>query len=638
MDASRQAIEEARRERAKFIERVRAAERLANENPLRYRRRVMLLAAIGYGYIFLILALSLLVLACVVWMLINTKGSGSLDVRLIIVVVFLIFTIIKSLWVKIEAPEGLYISRSDAPTLYKTVDDIADAIHAPKPSQIILDLDLNAAAVQRPRLGVFGWYENYVVLGWQLLEGLPYEEVRGIIAHELGHLSADHGRFGLWAYRIDETWNQLRENMSKGGYGLSIIFRWFVRWFSPRFSALTFAVRRADEYEADRSSVQLVGAKTAASALMRLHVKRKVFSRWADDEYWREVTKASAYPAGILDRLTELAAEPTTSEEYKTIINTRLKDKTGFSSTHPSLSDRIQAMGDTQGAIDEAVSQVAETAAVRIFGNQYEAIKAKIAGHEHDDFVKEWTRQSKRYTEWRSTLKSLEEKRDAGALTEPDRVLVAVYRDRLESSQVGMQLYKELYDEGVVSPILFINYGFSLLDEGDRSGIELIERALELDPNMREHGQQRIARFYWETGDHESLDNLNEVRFDAQIESQEVDQERRKALVSDEFIQHTLGSVEVEQLRESLLQIEQLRLAYLVSKKLSNGTSTPFLFVFGKPAMLDKPMKRQALQQAVIKKGSFPKLIMVFAPENPKVWKKRLNDIPGSILIDRLKK
>src|SRR5207249_200161 len=113
---------------------------------------------------------------------------------------------------------------------------------------VLLTDDFNAAAAQRPRLGIFGWQENYLLLGLPLMLALTPGQFRSVVAHELGHLSGNHGKFGGWIYRINRTWEQLVERMTQSRSWVSGIFTKFFGWYMPFFEAYSFVLRRQQEY------------------------------------------------------------------------------------------------------------------------------------------------------------------------------------------------------------------------------------------------------------------------------------------------------------------------------------------------------------------------------------------------------
>ena len=219
---------------------------------------------LGYGYLGLVLVVALaLTVGVVLFIVHGGRGAGTFKIALVLII--FLFGILRSLWVKIEGPQGLPLSKERAPELWREVETIADRLNAPRPDQILLDEDFNASASQWPRFGVFGGYRSALSLGLPLLAGLSPDEARGVIAHEFGHFSGKHGRFGVWIYRVNATWQQMLINL-----GNSIVFTTFIQWFQPRFAATSFAIRRQHEYEADRAAAEIVGAPTVAATLSRL--------------------------------------------------------------------------------------------------------------------------------------------------------------------------------------------------------------------------------------------------------------------------------------------------------------------------------------------------------------------------------
>ena len=96
----------------------------------------------------------------------------------------LIALIAQALFVKIEAPDGQRVTREQAPILWADVDALTKELNAPKIHDIVIDMDTNAGAQQRPTLGIFGRYRNTLLLGLPLMEMLPKDEMRAMMAHE----------------------------------------------------------------------------------------------------------------------------------------------------------------------------------------------------------------------------------------------------------------------------------------------------------------------------------------------------------------------------------------------------------------------------------------------------------------------
>jgi hypothetical protein len=153
--SAQKVAEEIRQRHRRFVELIKRQEELARTNPGAYKLKVRLLAALGYGYIYAVLLLLILLLAGTVLLLVSGKAS-YLGVKLLIFVVPVAFLIARSLFLKIERPEGLQLQRSDAPKLFDEIESIRHRLGSIKVQKVILDNSFNAAAAQLPKWGAIG--------------------------------------------------------------------------------------------------------------------------------------------------------------------------------------------------------------------------------------------------------------------------------------------------------------------------------------------------------------------------------------------------------------------------------------------------------------------------------------------------
>src|SRR5207249_11068756 len=103
----------------------------------------------------------------------------------------------------------------------------------PRLHRTLIAAFVNVGVVHRPRLALFGWYRNYLLLGLPLMQTLSPEEFRTALAHELGHLSRQHGRFGSWIYRIRVMW--LRLGAQPQGWHGGLATQWLLTRWAPYF-------------------------------------------------------------------------------------------------------------------------------------------------------------------------------------------------------------------------------------------------------------------------------------------------------------------------------------------------------------------------------------------------------------------
>jgi Zn-dependent protease with chaperone function len=322
---------------------VRQHEQESRANERAYLRRVVLFALLGYAYVVGVLVVLLAIIGGLIWIVAVTRSGSLLIVKLGLPAGVVGFTIVKGMWVRIEPPTGIALARGQAPKLFAEVDRIARTLQAPRPGRILVTHDFNAFVSQLPRLGVFGWHQNYLVLGVPLMVALTPAQFRAIIAHELGHLSRAHGRIGVWLHRVRMTWIQIMQEFEKQGRS-SGLFQKFLGWYAPRFSAYAFVLDRAQEYEADRQAAAVAGRDQSARALARVEVMGRHLDQRFWPSLWSGVRETRDAPHDVYSRLHESLQQPPSIEDVTVWLADARSARTGLADTHPSLSDRLAAL------------------------------------------------------------------------------------------------------------------------------------------------------------------------------------------------------------------------------------------------------------------------------------------------------
>lgn len=183
--------------RERFEQLIAAAERDIQHNPRRYTIKVALLALLGYAVIFGMLLVLIGLVGGLGWAALASTAFilFLFKTKLIFALLIMIYVLLRALWVRFQAPVGYRVKAKQYPAIFTELKSLSRKLKAPKVHQVILTPEYNAAIVQTPRLGVFGWYKNTLILGVELLLSQSPAQVRSVIAHELGHLSGKHSRF-----------------------------------------------------------------------------------------------------------------------------------------------------------------------------------------------------------------------------------------------------------------------------------------------------------------------------------------------------------------------------------------------------------------------------------------------------------
>ena len=128
---------------------VRRLEPQARARPVAYRRKVVLLAILGYAFIASLLLVLFGFAAVVVYLALT--GTVILLLKLLIPIGGVFFVIARSLYVKFEPPGGVRLKRDQVPELFRMIEDVRRSIQGPQIHEVRVNGDTNAGVVQVPR-------------------------------------------------------------------------------------------------------------------------------------------------------------------------------------------------------------------------------------------------------------------------------------------------------------------------------------------------------------------------------------------------------------------------------------------------------------------------------------------------------
>lgn len=561
---------------------VKRLEKIARQHPDKYKFRVGLLASLGYVYIGLVMIGLLLAAAILIWLVVASGRIDGLVIKLLILLLIPVFIVGRSLFITFPPPEGIELDATKAPGLFSLVRQLTKQLQAPQFHHILLTRNFNAGVVQVPRLGLLGWNRNYLIVGLPLMQALSVNQFKAVLAHELGHLSGNHSRFSGWIYRIRKTWLQILQRLQQSNHsGSAILFEWFFKWYSPFFSAYSFVLNRMNEYEADRCAAELVGAQTAAEALINSEIKAclehsfwSAFVKQAENEV--EPPKV-AYTNLLTTLKTDLAEH--NSQQW---IKQALARKTDNTDTHPCLSDRLAALNYSSN-IELSLSKLlpSTTAAEALLGSKW-------LKHYTTQFDQLWAREVA--TSWRQEhaylkqsqqqLKALDEKAKTQTLTPTEEWERICYIYEHQGSEVALPLIQAFLTNQPDHAGANYTLGQLLLKQGNTTGIAYLERAMAKDYQVVIPGCEILYSFFKQQGQLKEAQRYGD-RLDRHHQLlARAHQERVLITEHDAFKPHDLSSELVDSLRQQVSSLPKLKEAYLVQKVVTHFPQKP-LYVIG---------------------------------------------------------
>lgn len=545
-------------------------EESAKRNPGLYKLRVVGLALFGYGYLVGIL---LLLIALLIGALASLAVLKGLAIKLIIPIAGFVWLVLKAMWVRIAAPEGYALKRKDAPALFARVDSIRRQLKAPQFHRILITDDFNAAVVQVPRLGLLGWHRNYLLLGLPLMKTLTTEQLAAVLAHEFGHLAGGHGRFGNWIYRLRMSWARLQHALEQSQHWGSFVFRPFIQRFVPYFSAYSFPLARANEFEADAASARLTSPMAAAEALTSVNV----MGAWIGERYWPRVhALADQQPAPSFAPYASLGqgyAGELGEEDTQRWLEQALARKTSGADTHPSLSDRLAAIGQAPRIAPPAAGQAADS----LLGDALAGITAAMDRQWQQAVEPGWARRHAYVTKSRERMAELDSKLAQGAELSVDEACehARLTEEFGAGADAALAELRVLQARAPQSALVCYALGQRLLARDDEQGAALVQEAMRLDEEAVLLGCELLRDYYWRTGAEAQAQEWHARLLERSQFEQKLRAERDVVQLKDKFEKHGLTAEQLAQFQRELCAIQGLRKAYFVRKIVKHQPEKP---------------------------------------------------------------
>jgi len=562
--------------RLRFERLVREAEASIATDPRKYRMRIVGLALLGYGVLFGAVAVLVALVGGAVWGALASTAFLILLLKkkLVIPLLVVVWVILRSLWVRIEAPTGYSARRTDFPTLHAEVQALRRQLKAPVVHEIIFTEEFNAAVAQTPRLGVLGWNRNSVILGLPLLLALTPEQARAVLAHEFGHLSGNHSQFSAWIYRLRLTWYRVMLAFDQAHGFSTVLLRRFFDWYAPYFNACSFALARGNEYEADAISARLTSVKDAAHALVSTHIR----SDHIQEHYWRPLLKRAdaspepeTHPFSGLARFLRDSSPP--REEVLERIRKAVAVETDHANTHPALRDRLSALN----APPVLPGDVGRSAAQAWLGPRLPAVLAAFDHQWLERNREAWQHRFDYVQKSRGELTQLAA-RPSDHLTHEERWNLAAWTEEFAPETDALPLYRAYAQHAPDDRDADFVIGRILLERDDPQGLAHLERATQ-EFRHAVPACELACDYFHRIGDRNQADVWRR-RGERFIDVANHAQAEREALsASDTFLRSDLQEAEHQLLRDQLGAFDNIKHAWIAKKQLKHLREHPLYVV-----------------------------------------------------------
>lgn len=283
----------------------------------------------------------------------SIRGRGTIMVGLLAIVCFsaalvIVWSILPR-WDKFEPP-GPEVTPDQHPELFAEIRRIAQTTGQREPAHVYLVSDVNAFVAQRG--GIMGIGSSRVMgIGLPLMRSLQVDELRAVLAHEMGHFYGGDTKLGPWIYKTRGALGRTVNNLARAGAHaeeadtLGLVFRAIrapFHWFYLGFMRVSQAISRAQEISADAVAVRAEGRRALIDGLKKSHAAGLAHVLYLRNELEPMIDQGKLPEVGT--GFSQFIASKPMTELLDKVVDHELTEGTKDPyDSHPPLRERIAA-------------------------------------------------------------------------------------------------------------------------------------------------------------------------------------------------------------------------------------------------------------------------------------------------------
>ncbi|MGW7618999.1 M48 family metalloprotease [Streptomyces antimycoticus] len=262
----------------------------------------------------------------------------------------MVWAVIRTARPAVSREDAVTVTRRGAPELWRTVEELALAVGTRPPARIRLTAEVNAAVTEdAPLLGLAPG-RRVLYLGMPLPACLSPAELRAVLAHELGHFSRRHSRFGVVAHRGAAGLDAARQAIQEASAANHLV-RLYAGWpllllglYTRVFRWLTRPVRRRQELEADREAARVAGPRAMADALRSTAALEAAWQEFLADFLAPMRRATGRIPDDPFRAFAHMVEAPEVREPLAALRARAVERPADPDDAHPALATRLERL------------------------------------------------------------------------------------------------------------------------------------------------------------------------------------------------------------------------------------------------------------------------------------------------------
>ncbi len=524
----------------------------SKENPKRFQKEYKGLIGHGLRYIVLLFILIILSLAGIIAFGVAGEGDTGYFAVFAAGLAAVLYTIIKSLYIKSVPLAGYEITAVSSPEIIKTVERARFKTISPPIDKIIV-MASAGCGVSENILGFGRKRENVLFIGVYLLMMLTPDELEAIYIHEFSHIYRKDTHVSNKINSAIARWSNILNNLQSRGIIANTLLKRFAEHYITKMQFYYTADSKSRETLADKDAAETVGKEAYARASLKIEFIEYYFSLTSEKSNF-DFRVLETPPENALDMLMESFVREfeQNKTKWKEQILKRISNKI---ETHPSYSERMAEVGVESFDFDVSykISALPET--------------RKII----DDFNADWQKEmEEKWEEYTASYKKSKELVRGFEFSEDNEknIEYAMALEDLSRGEEALEIYGKILEKDKDHAPAAFRSGLIYLSREDERGIEFVKAALEADSDFIDAGLQAISAFLNRNGLKDKKEEMEKWALEKSGIYDKKTDEAENLYLSDVLEEAEISEDKRRELKAGLEDIPEIKTVLIATKKL----------------------------------------------------------------------
>lgn len=259
----------------------------------------------------------------------------------------------------LKPPHGLPLDHNLAPGLLDLIGELEASYGRATVHRVVLRSDFDIQLQRTPRHGLPLWTTNTLTIGLPMLQSLPPDHFKALLARRIGQASGKHNRFTGWFHQLADIWRTYADSYRLQTSPVVKLLGRFFKYYSALYQKMAFFALRQDELEADRYALELVNDRDMAGVMSQEIITRT----FLEQKYWPKLKqlsrRADAQRYVPYRQMPQVVQRSLTADDARNWLMAAINSPDNLKDTMPPLKIRLENIGQQKTGAPIPLNEVA---------------------------------------------------------------------------------------------------------------------------------------------------------------------------------------------------------------------------------------------------------------------------------------